>query len=307
MRIKRLIILFLIIIIFPGLSLNAAANNEHAEIIIEIDYVDEVIRLSGKSGNNPVKYMYSPNVSAGAEGATRRQASERWYPVYGSEVDISRFIPRNDRGSGFIFAFRDADEIAGADGVFKSRRTTTIIRGRPSVSTADFRAAIIYNPRTERIEIGNSLGAYDYQFGISPWILDNTEPFIDASSKYNPLGGTFTIRASAVPGRSFASNEYTQRIPRAPAVPRVRLNERTGRLTGVQTTLQWSSSVNGPFISFRDRTGSLNIFKDNISAFATEQDASGNDCIAVYIRVASTDRLPSSPLQKLLISKSFFD
>jgi len=51
----------------------------------------------------------------------------------------------------------------------------------------------------------------------------------------------------------------------------------------------------------------LDTFRSSISSFAVEQNASGNNCIAVYIRVAATDRLPTSPLQKLLIDISLFD
>ena len=307
MRIKRFVVLFLIIIL-PALNLNALAkNNDNPEIIIEIDYAREVIKLSGKTGGGAVKYMYSPNVSAGAEGAPRRQAAEKWFPVYGDEVDISRFIPRNDRNAGFIFAFRDADEAAGSDGTYKSRRTTTIIRGRPVLSAGDFRSAVSYNPRTERIEINGSLGAYDYRAGIGNWLLNNNAPFIDASSRYNPLGGTFEIRVSAVEGQSFASNEFRLKIPKPPGIPKVRINDRTGKLTGVNTNMQWSASVSGPFVNFKDRAGNLNIFRDNISSFSFEQDASGKDCIIVYIRTAATDRLPTSPPQKLLIDRTLLD
>ncbi|MCL2098894.1 MAG: hypothetical protein FWH24_00470 [Oscillospiraceae bacterium] len=304
MRIKISIVLLLIALMFPCINLNAAAAPGYAELQIEIDYINETIKLSGKSGSSAVKYMYSPLVSAAAEGAPKKQALEKWYPVYGDEINISKFIPKNDKNNGFVFAFRDADEIAGSDGLFKSRKTTTIIRGRPNVSSADFKNAIAYNPKTERIEIKESFGAYDYQVGLGSWIINNTSGFIPAASRYNPLGEVFVLRASAVPGSSFASNEFRLKIPRAPAAPKIRLNEKTGRLAGVQTNIQWSPSPNGQFVNFKDKTGSLSVFKDNINAFATEKDAAGNDCIAVYIRVAATDRLPTSPLQKLLIRKS---
>lgn len=300
---RRIFILLLTIIILTSLSINAAANTGFAEIIIEIDYVAEVIRLSGKEGGGFVRYMYSPNVSAGAEANPRRQASERWFPIYGDEIDISQFIP-NGRNNGFLFAFRDADEIAGDNGVFTSRRTTTVIRGRPIMSSADFRSFITYNPRTERIYIDPEFGPYDFQVGIGKWILNNTAPFIEASSRHNPMGGVFTIRASAVPGRSFASNEYRLRIPRAPNAPNIRVNERTGRLSGIRTTMQWSVSPTGPFVNFRDRTGNLDALGLHRHAFMTAQDENGNDCVIIYIRLAATDRLPSSPAQKLLINKA---
>jgi len=223
----------IIMLVLAGIT--AAAN--FAEVSIEIDYVNEVIRLSGKTGG-AVRYMYSPNVSVTSEADLSRQASERWFPIYGDAINISGFIP-NGRNNGFIFAFRDADEIA-ADGVFTSRRATEVIRGRPVISSSEFRALVSYSPRTERIYIDSAFGAFDYQVGNGVWILNNTKPFIDASSRFNPLGGVFTIRASAVQGRSFASNEHRVRIPRAPSAPNVRLNARTGRLAGVRTTMQWS-------------------------------------------------------------------
>lgn len=303
MQIRKFIITFLIIIL-SCFHLSAAAENNYADIDINIDYINETIKLSGKSGNGVVKYMYSPNVSVGAEGLTQKQTSEKWYPIYGDEIDISKYIPKNDKTGGFIFAFRDADEIASSDGIYQSRKTSSIIKGRPSISPADFKASIIYNPKTERIEIDKSLGDYDYQVGIGGWIKSNTAPFIDASSQYNPLGGIFIIRASAVKDKSFASNEYKVKIPRASAVPNVKLNEKTGKLTGTQTNLQWSASENGVFVNFKDKTGNLDIFKETINSFKIEKDASGNDCIVVYIRVNSTDKMPTSPLKKLLINKS---
>jgi hypothetical protein len=242
-----------------------------------------------------------------------RQASERWFPIYGDAINISGFIP-NGRNNGFIFAFRDADEIA-ADGVFSSRRATEVIRGRPVISSAEFRSLVSYSPRTERIYIDSAFGAFDYQVGNGVWILNNTKPFIDASSRFNPLGGVFTIRASAVQGRSFASNEHRMRIPRAPSAPNVRLNARTGRLAGVRTTMQWSHSPTGPFTSFTDRSGSLDSFRDfrrlrtgaGRSSFAVLRDADGNDYIAVYVRVAATDRLPPSPVQRVLVNTALLE
>ena len=310
---KKLVALALIMMILPCFSLSIFADeiqdepDAKTELEIKIDYVNELILINGKPGDDIVKYMYSPNVSAGAEAVTRKQAAEKWYPVYGDRIDISQIIPKNNKSAAFIYAFRDADDIAGPDGIFSSRRTSEIIRGRPILSAGEFKSAVNYNPRTERIEISPSLGAYDYQVGLGVWILNNTQPFIDVSSRYNPLGGTVVIRVSAVEDQSFASNEYRIRIPKAPNAPRVRLNQRTGRLTGVQTSMQWSASPNGSFVNFKDRTGNLSVFKDNIKDFEIEKDASGTDCVVLYIRSAATNRLPTSPLQKLLISKALFE
>ena len=302
MRFRKLIALAMAVIMLAGTG--AAASN--AEIGIYIDYVNESIRLSGINRGGTVRYMYSPNVSAGAERATRRQAAERWFPLYGDEINISQFIPDGDR-NGFIFAFRDADDVAGSDGAFRSRRTSTIIRGRPIISNAEFRSAVRYNPRTERIEIDRAFGRYDYQVGLGMWLLNNSAPFIEASSRHNPLGGVFMIRASAVAGERFASNEFRVRVPRAPAAPRVRFNERTGRLAGVQANMQWSASVTGRFTNFEDRSGNIDAFRSQLGAFRTERDADGNESLIIYVRLAATDRHPSSLPQRLLLDRSLFD
>jgi hypothetical protein len=248
--------------------------------------------------------MYSPNASVGSNSAAL--SKEKWYPVYGDEISITRYIPKSDRGTGIVFAFRDADELPGADGTYKSRRTSQIIKSRPVFSSADFKSAIAYNPKTERITIDtNVLSSYDYQSELGLWVRDNTGSYIDASAKYNPLGGTFSIRKSAVEGSSFASNEYKLKIPKAPASPRIKVNEKTNRMTGIQNAFQWSADETSGYAAFTGKNGSLIMFKEaGIENFETVQDASGKDFIVVYIKKVATDRVPSSLVQRLLISKA---
>jgi hypothetical protein len=271
-------------------------------IIPRIDYADETITLSGGTERGAVSYMYSPNVTPNLDAATKagrkRLAAERWYPVYGNTIDISRFIPRT---GSVVFAFRDADELPNAGGIYPSRRTSAAMLGRPVVSPADFRNNVRYvtsfDAPTERILVSGTLlnDGYEYKVGISSW-QRGSGGFIDMSAKYNPMGGTVSVRKRATDS-SFASAEFRIKIPRAPATPSLKINN--SKIIGIRINDHvWSATENGTYKEFTYSTIDLNNFTSQMGVSIASLNGE------MYIKVAATDKKPSSAVQRLLLPAS---
>ncbi|MCL2773982.1 MAG: hypothetical protein FWD71_11595 [Oscillospiraceae bacterium] len=307
-------------------DLTANSNyTNYAKISVSIDYADETITLSGKPDGGPaVKYMYSPNATAST--VAKKLAAEKWYPVYGNTISITPYIPKSASGE-ILFAFRDADEFPSIDGTYSSRVLSMPITSRPNISPTDFKNSVKYDPQSETIRIsGDLLSVYDYQigsFGEGRWITGNTDYSIDVSSKYNAMGGTVTIRKSATDS-SFVSNEYKLRIPAAPSIPKVKVNESTKKIIGIITgtnAYAWSMSENGTYTQFTSRVIDLTDFENqmgtSIGQFSEESNmptlGSANsingmdDYIIIYIKVLATGNKPSSPVEKLYVKKSLIE
>ncbi|MCL2096574.1 MAG: hypothetical protein FWH10_06690 [Oscillospiraceae bacterium] len=286
-----------------------------ASINISVDYVGETIILSGlEESEKPVTYMYSPKVSEKLDPATAgsadrtRLAAEKWYPVYGNEIDISKLIPR----SGQIYiAFRDAGELPDIHGVYYSRRVSAAISSRPALPS-NTKSHVKYSPSTESIVTGGIFGedgaAYEYRVGISQWVRA-AGATIDASSKYNSMGGVVSIRSAAT-NSSFASAEYKVKIPKSPAPPKVRVNG--GRIIGINTkNHRWAAAENGPYYSFNFSSIILKNFPEQMKvndtltyagAFAEPRiSIDGVEHIAMYIKIPATDKKPSSMAQRLWV------
>ena len=308
----------------PESYANANANySNYAQISVSIDYAGETITLGGKTGGGPVKYMYSPNATVSTAG--KKLAAEKWYPIYGDTVSITPYIPSS--GSEILFAFRDADELPNIDGTYSSRVVSAPIPGRPNISPNDFKNSVKYDPQSETIRISaDILPVYDYQIGRigeGIWLTNNTDYSIDVSSKYNAMGGTAVIRKSAT-NSSFASNEYKIKIPAAPSIPKVKVNESTKKIIGIMTGTNgyaWSVSANGVYSPFANRIIDLNDFENqmgkSLGEFSEESNMpslgsanivnSMDSYIIIYIKILATDKRPSSPVQKLYVKKSLIE
>lgn len=305
-----LLILSVIMPYFSSASLFSAAVSA-AEIASEIDYTAETIDLSGIITRNagPVKYMYSPNVNPKLDakdytaGDAKKLAAEKWYPVYGDTIDISKFI--SDKKE-IVFAFREADELPGADGVYSSRVKSAIIPKRPAVLQATFKnnAKYVTSPNEGIILTGEIKDGCEYKVGIGQWIQADS-PFIEINPKYNANGGTVSIRKSAT-ADSFASDEYKIKIPKAPAAPKLRVNN--GKIIGIKlSSHKWSVSEDGIYAPFTYTSINLGDFEkqmeESISSFEIIRE-NNTEYIAVFIKVEATEKKPSSPVQRLLIPRS---
>ena len=68
---------------------------------VRLDYVNELIEITnvvvpgdipGELRNLPVQLMYT--IDATVVGNPKRQVAEKWYPIYGNVIDISKYIPK---------------------------------------------------------------------------------------------------------------------------------------------------------------------------------------------------------------------
>jgi hypothetical protein len=305
-----MLILFVLLTNFPQFAPFSFSIDVSAEpIAAVINFDTETINLSGGTGIGIVRYMYSPNVNPNLNARNystadaRRMSAEKWFPVYGDTIDISRFIPRSGE---VVFAFRDADELPNSDGVFLSREVSGVIPERPRVSNADFRnnARYVTAPSERIIITGELLEGYEYKVGISQWIAGEG-PFIDVNSRWNASGGTVSVRRAATPS-DFASAEFKIKLPRAPAAPKLRVTNT--RIIGIKMRdHRWATSENGTYREFTYSAIDLNNFEVKMGAGADsflivrEND---EDFIAIFIRIPATERRPSSGVQRLLVPLS---
>lgn len=281
-----------------------------------INYAEETITLSGGSGDGTVRYMYSPNANKELTAANytnagaKKLAAEKWYPVYGNSIDISKLIPKAD---SVVFAFRDAGQLPNSDGVYSSRIISAEIPARPKIAPAEFKKNAVYmtsapEASAEVIKItGELLAGYEYRVGISSWVDGGDGQFIDVNSKYNPLGGTVAIRKKATES-SFASAEYKIKIPKAPAAPKLKINN--NKIIGIKTNVhKWCASEDGEYNDFTYSSIDLKTFEQqmniNPSEFTTVRE-NDKDYIVIFIKIPATDKKPSSTVQRLLIEKSLF-
>lgn len=227
-----------------------------------VDHTDEVLRIYEMTGPNPwtgapaqynfdgssIEFMYA--LRAAQDGNPQR--SERWLPVMGSEIDISRLIPRS--GQPFRFAVRTADSSAGEDGNFSEDvRRMIPLPARTPVNAA-VRRSIIYDAAQGGIRFNTDRTAdVLFRVGLGQWSgpsqLTNavaSPTGISILPQHNPLGGTVEIRfAGDATAGEFASVPFRVRIPRAARAPRIRIDERRERLAGFQDRDRMAWSTDG--------------------------------------------------------------
>ena len=288
----------------------AAERNEN-KATAKINYATEQIEFGNKEDNEKQsatpKYMYSPNVSVKA--TPKKQTTEKWYPVYGGTIDISKYIPAAS-GKECFFAIRFADDVPREDGTYKSRNTI-IIPGRQSTTAADLKRNISYNALTEKIEIGNF--KYDYQIGLSEWNYGMTGD-LNVSSKYMPLGGVVTIRQSAT-NENFASVSIKIKVPKAAATPNLKVNHKTEKIVGITKKSGWAASEDGIYKEFTDSSIELKLFEEKFGKadkFDTEYvqfsaKSEAVECLVIYVKTLATERVPSSQAQVLYIPLDFIE
>ncbi|GHU34485.1 hypothetical protein FACS1894105_01660 [Clostridia bacterium] len=284
----------------PGLSLDD----------FTIDHENERILADGFDFDsaNPVSLMYSPKASSTA----RKSANEKWYPLYGNEVDISNFIPKSENDK-VTFAFRRADDLGTGD-VYTSRVAVTI-NGRPKKDNSFFKTAFTYDPGKESISVLTN-AEYDYKVGISGWITNNSATSIPMPASLIPEGAALVIRMSASDD-SFHSNEYKMTIPKSPAAPKVVINSVTKKITGLKNEYVWDTEQNGDYKNDFDGLKSIpygilgRVLGDAVEDL-TYCDENGNigtgtqyeTHFVLYVKATATAKKPASLVQKLVISKA---
>lgn len=293
-----------------GQTASAAEEVKNEDIVISINYVTEQLIIGSSdytvaNGAKPI-YMYSPNVSL--TSTPKKQAAEKWYPVYGNTIDIQKYIP-STLEKECIFAVRLASELPGEDGTYKSR-DIVIIAGRPSVTGAELKRRVAYNPLSEKLEVDDYLSSmgYDFQIDLGGWNY-NMKQDLNVSSKYMPLGGVVTIRQSANQSAGiFASNSIKIKIPKAASVPSIKVTAEKERIIGIVKNTGWSAYEEGPYREFNDTTIEFNLFEAKVASIdafdvevVTTSDGKKVEYLIMYVKTLATEKKPSSPTKKLYI------
>lgn len=201
-------------------------------------FLNDEVKLTGK----PL-YMYC--LRAVADGAS--QTSEKWYPFYGSEMDISKYIPKNEK-TEYRIAIRLSAATPNDNNNFSSGvRMPVIVPGR---KTLDSTAKKQYAYENGKIMYkGSGEVKVDYRVGLADWDRDTltseTGSGIQVSPLLNPLGNTVEIKLAADtqtdPAKpKFASVSFKVKVPKASKKPLVK-DDGKKKFTGFTNKLSWSA------------------------------------------------------------------
>jgi hypothetical protein len=250
---------------------------------------------------------------------------EKWYPIYGGGIDISRVIPvraaRNPRNQYYI-AIRRADDIFNSETGYESRVS---VRIKPRFGERNLSRFIEYDASNEKIILsrnytgGNYLNIiyrYDFFDPISGTLTKDgadAAANIDVPARLFSAGGTVSISTMPSlrngpygPEVEFARSAETKvRIPRIPALPAIRADLSVNRLVSIRKdTLEWS--LTGAENTWRpyEKSETTLSFGELLATFAgldeNNIDRDGN--YAIYFRTtAIAGRSPASPPKKILI------
>ena len=186
-------------------------------------------------------------------------ARERWMPVYGGGVNITRAIPTNVRRN-FYIAVRLADDRFTTNRGFESRVAFQLM---PRFNQRDFRGALQYDPGIATSQPGGEVvrltsttmtNGIIYNFDLfspvhAPIPAPNEMAVIPAPSNRFILGTQ--VNVSSAPqlnatndGVAWARSRNVRfRIPRRTAMPNVVFNAGTERITGMRNHFQFAVDV----------------------------------------------------------------
>ena len=292
---------------FVAVPANAAGN-------VQIDYINESIELrSARRTDTPV-YMYSPNASITSDA--KKQAKEKWFPIVGNTLNISKYIPSKP-GKESVIAIRLSDDVQMEDGTYESREAF-IIPSRPNISASDLKRQVIYDAEIQRIRLtGDFVGQdYDYQLKGNDWYY-KMRGELDVSPKYMPLGGVVTIRLSADESKkTFASVSIKIKIQKPMPAPNAKVNLKRSQITGVSNKCAWSFREYGEYTVFEKKTMEFEELAAELGEIAKNK-LNGDkfykldefesvivdevEYIKLYVKVMATVKKPASAVRMLLI------
>jgi len=252
---------------------------------------------------------------------------EKWYPIYGGGIDISKVIPargaRNPRKQYYI-AIRRADDIFNSETGYASRVAVMI---KPRYGERNLNRFIEYDAEREKIVLSqdypdgdhlNIIYRYDFFDPISGMLTKDGAEFgmnISVSGRLFAMGGS--VYVSTMPfikegeyGQEveFArSREVKVRIPRVPAEPAIRVDPDAERLTSIKKdSLEWSltGGENPGAWQPYERTEANLPFAEIPETFAglDENNIDENGNYIIYFRTrAVPGRSPVSLPKKILI------
>lgn len=301
--------------LFPPVQVSASDDT----FTLIVNYDLEVLSASGAGStkndgkNAKVTFMYSPGVSSTASG--KKQASEKWYPMYNNEIELTTYIP-NTPAKDYVIAVRLASDVPDENGAYSSRQTV-ILKGRPNISNSDFKSKAVYSPKQNMILISSDLKnmGYDYKVGECTWVLGMTDDlYIDPAANF--LGGVVTIRQTANDvTNTFSSNVYKVKIPAAATMPNIKVNEKTKKIIGIGKNQAWSARGDGStnFTLITDKSISLSDIPikftalDNLLPETITRNGVEIECYVIFFKTLADEKKPESIVQKVYIPKSLIE
>ena len=254
---------------------------------------------------------------------------EKWYPVYGGGIDISKVIParaaKNPRRQYYI-AIRRTDDVFDSVNGYASR---IIVMIKPRYSQRDLNKFIEYDAAGEKIVLsqdypdGDSLDIvyrYDFFDDLSGRL---TKDRSEANANISVSGGLFymggNVNISSMPFTKNGqygpevvyarSKEVKFKIPATPAMPAIRADLTAQILTSIKKdSLEWSltgltGENSGAWQPYGGSETSLP-FTEILQTFhglgENNTDQDGN--YAIYFRIKSVEKKsPASMPKKILI------
>lgn len=248
-----------------------------------------------------IKYMYC--LKAAANGAN--QANEKWFPFYGTEMDISKYIPQTVN-STYRIAIRRADAISDDNNYPSGVRMPLLIPARKTLDNKDKKqyayenGEILYKGSDEAVTI-------DYRVGVSGWdkkvLSSGTGNGIQVSPTLNPYGNTVEIRIAAVSDGEdpkFASVSFKIKVPAVSKKPLIK-DDGKMKISGFSTKLSWSTggkmNDSSNWIWITCENGFV-LYKNLESTFPglTKKIINGEEYYLLYLKTAATAKAAESEI-----------
>lgn len=254
-------------------------------------------------------------------------ANEKWYPIYGGGIDITKAIPnqaaKNEKNAHCI-AIRKADDIFNNLNGFESRIAFII-----SPRYNKFNKALEYDAVNEKIVLAQSFqnDQIDAVYQFDYFLPNNVKMTkngnqkglfnIDVPANHFSFGCTVNISTAPqnIDGTFFARSKSVKfKVPKQPNPPAVQFDKADKKITGMKTkgleysfdTVKWelysgTSSVN--FTKLADLEAVFNGIQDS-----EKHETENNEyAYKIYIRVAPIEKkAPASNYTTIEIPETIF-
>jgi len=314
--------------------------NETRTFGIVVDYVDEVIRLISANdveGNrveagdkevsdyykdlaemfysgDTVEYMYAlkvlPDSSISSDKKTKTFLAEKWYPIYGNTIDISKSLPKSNK-KAFYIAIRRAEDVFDSEKGYLSRQVVPLKARNPD---SQFKKQIVYNPDKEMFVLSSGEINVIYRMNYFTTLVEaklTTTNGISVPSHIYPLGGVLYVSAMPVTNSNgevtmAASNPVKISVPKRTTAPSVKVDLSSKKITSLKkSTMEYSYDGKENWTTYTGNSTSLEL--KNLHSHFSNITLSDDDNYIIYVRTKATAKSPASESKKLVIPKSFVD
>lgn len=253
--------------------------------------------------------------------------NEKWYPIYGGGIDISKAIPAksfNNPKKQYYIAIRKSEDIFDTEEGYKTRITALI---KPRYNGKDLNKFIEYDAENEKIILSENykngdyfdiIYRFDYFEKLSCTLSKNgSEPGmnIDLPRGLFSLGGNVYISSKPVLKENqygsevvFAkSKEIKFKIPKTPDLPAVRADFTDNKLVSLKKgSIEWSLTGDekpGSWYPYEKNETTLR-FNEIFETFFSsgEKNINENGDYTIYFRTkAVAKKNPASMPKKIII------